>query len=74
MWALCSQNGSPLPVGEQLRSLCELQILHTFPRLCGTVLFIRSSKHTQVFSAVLDIAHPLKPLTDDRFHGKNEFS
>ena len=36
-------------------------------------IFLRQH-HIIGFSAVLDIAHPLKPLKDDRFHGKNEFS
>lgn len=35
-----AQNGPPLSVGQQLCLLPQLQVLHSFPRLCTFVLFI----------------------------------
>ena len=57
VWLLCPQDGPPLPLGEQLCRLQQLQVLCPLPPLRSPLLSVRGSLLPQVFPQVLDAHH-----------------
>ncbi len=53
VWNVCSEDGPPLPVGQQLRRLLQLQVLCTFPRLRPVLLHLRGVIYAQVLFTIL---------------------